>query len=209
MATQKADAAVKRPNFRSLMTFRLHMVARFSEGISEDYYRKHLGLSLPECRVIGITASYGSVSFKQVAADAHLEKSYASRVVSSLVDRGLIEKLANPADSRSVLLQLTESGRMIHEQTYALALRLNEVLQAPFTRAQVDAFTAFLTTLDQQLKRVSGVVEDVSALGAMPRLEMVSGGDREGRPAEETLPLDRDFARRLHDLLGQYLASTP
>ena len=85
------------------MTFRLHMAARFSEGISEQYYRKHLGLSLPECRVIGITASYGSASFKQVAADADLEKSYASRVVSSLVDRDIIVKLANPGDSRSVL----------------------------------------------------------------------------------------------------------
>ena len=208
MARKKAGASVDRPSFRNLMTFRLHMVARFSEGISEEYYRRHLGLSLPECRVIGITASYGSVSFKQVAADAHLEKSYASRVVSSLVERGLIDKLANPSDSRSVLLQLTEEGRTVHEQTYALALRLNEVLQMPFTHKQVDDFLAFLAQLDQQLKRVSGVVEDVDVLGNVPRLEVSPSMASDVGPGDNG-PLDRAFAQKLHDMLGRYLAEEP
>ncbi|MBU0557238.1 MAG: MarR family winged helix-turn-helix transcriptional regulator [Alphaproteobacteria bacterium] len=208
MARKKAGASVDRPSFRNLMTFRLHMVARFSEGISEEYYRRHLGLSLPECRVIGITASYGSVSFKQVAADAHLEKSYASRVVSSLVERGIIEKLANPSDSRSVLLQLTDHGKTVHEQTYALALRLNEVLQMPFTRKQVDDFLSFLAGLDQQLKRVSGVVEDVDALGNVPRRETPPPPASESAP-DAPMVLDRAFAQKLHDMLGRYLADNP
>ncbi len=205
MSTSKSRKAVKPPSFRSLMTFQLHMVARLSERISENYYRKHLNLSLPECRVIGITASYGSVSFKQVAADANLEKSYASRVVAALVERGIVEKLTNPSDSRSVLLQLTKYGHSVHRQTYALALRLNAVLQAPFAPEQVEEFVAFLGTLEQHLDRAEALVEVAvdrpTATAAAPALG-------ESNEAGETpAQLDHAFARQLHELLGKYLAA--
>lgn len=198
--------ATKQPGFRNLLTFRLHRVARISERISEQYYRKHLGLSLPECRVIGITAGYGSVSFKRVAAAANLEKSYASRVVSALVERGIMEKQANPSDSRSVLLQLTDHGKVVHGQTYALALSLNDLLQSPFSQTQVDDFLAFLAALEQQLDRAVGSIEggDIAAAALVatpPPLES------EGEAFGQTFALDRNFARRLHDLLGRFLAS--
>ena len=206
MATTKAEKAVAPPSFRNLMTFRLHRVARISERISEQYYRKHLDLSLPECRVIGITAGYGSVSFKRVAAAANLEKSYASRVVSALVDRGIVEKLANPSDSRSVLLQLTQRGRAVHEQTYALAVRLNELLQQPFRRGQVKDFVGFLGTLEQQLDQTSGLIENGGDFSAAPALIARPGESLGAEPAGSFM-LDRAFARQLHDLLGKYLAS--
>jgi DNA-binding MarR family transcriptional regulator len=206
VATRKAERTAKPPSFRNLMTFRLHRVARISERISEQYYRKHLGMSLPECRVIGITAGYGSVSFKRVAAAANLEKSYASRVVSALVERGFIEKLANPSDSRSVLLQLTEEGHAMHEQTYALALRLNELLQQPFKRGQVSDFVAFLGTLEQQLDQTSGLIESGGDFSAAPALVPPVGESHESEPGQPPV-LDRAFARQLHDMLGKYLAS--
>jgi len=206
VATRKAERAASPPSFRNLMTFRLHRVARISERISEQYYRKHLDLSLPECRVIGITAGYGSVSFKRVAAAANLEKSYASRVVSALVDRGLIEKLVNPSDSRSVLLQLTDEGRVVHAETYKLAVRLNELLQQPFRRAQVNDFVAFLGTLEQQLEQTSGLIESGGDFSVAPAL-IVPSGDSSGSEPARSFMLDRAFARQLHDMLGKYLAS--
>lgn len=205
MAAKRAERAAKPPSFRNLMTFRLHKVARISERISEQYYRKHMDLSLPEGRVIGITASHGSVSFKRVAAEANLEKSYASRVVSALVERGIIEKHVNPSDSRSVLLQLTEYGRGVHEQTYALALQLNARLQAPFRRDQVDDFVAFLGTLEQQLERSDALIE---GRGDWPTTTAALGTTDESGNGDgvSSVPLDRAFARQLHDLLGKYLA---
>ncbi|QNA86536.1 winged helix-turn-helix transcriptional regulator [Sphingomonas sp. So64.6b] len=206
MPKTSGERTAEQPSFRNLLTFRLHRVARISERISEQFYRKHLDLSLPECRVIGITAGYGSVSFKRVAAAANLEKSYASRVVSALVDRKIVEKLVNPSDSRSVLLQLTAHGNVIHGQTYELALALNNLLQLPFTQAQVGDFLAFLATFEQQLDRAAGSIEweDIAAaarVGAPPPPE--SGEETFG----QTFDLDRHFARQLHDMLGRYLAS--
>jgi len=194
---------VKPPSFRNLMTFRLHMVARHSERISEQYYRKHMDLSLPECRVIGVTAGYGSVSFKRVAAEANLEKSYASRVVSALVERDIIARLANPADSRSVLLELTDNGRNVHQQMYQLALQLNAQLQAPFRRKQVTDFMQFLTTLEQVLGRGEELIE---GRGDWPGSSVIAAApDLPTSAADLHIALDQGFARRLHDLLGEYL----
>ena len=203
MAPNKAESAVKPPSFRNLMTFRLHMVARHSERISEQYYRKHMDLSLPECRVIGVTAGYGSVSFKRVAAEANLEKSYASRVVSALVERDIIARLANPADSRSVLLELTDNGRNVHQQMYQLALQLNAQLQAPFRRKQVTDFMQFLTTLEQVLGRGEELIE---GRGDWPGSSVIAAApDLPTSAADLHIALDQGFARRLHDLLGEYL----
>lgn len=206
MAAKASAGAGKPPSFRSLMTFRLHRVARISERISEQYYRKHLDLSLAECRVIGITAGYGTVSFKRVATAANLEKSYASRIVSTLVDRGIIQKLANPSDSRSILLELTEQGWAVHKNMYSLAIRLNEILQEPFDRAEVGDFVGFLGGLEQQLGRAGRLID-----GATQRPD----ADHEPEPATDGAPfpddpsvtMDRTVARQLHDMLGKFLAS--
>jgi len=205
MGANKIGHAGKPPSFRNLMTFRLHSVARLSERISEHYYRKHMNLLLPECRVIGITAGHGTVAFKQVALEANLEKSYASRIVSGLVTRGIIAKRSNPSDKRSVLLELTDYGRTVHEQTYALALQLNDHLLAPVRAGQAEDFMAFLGILEQRLSDVDPLIEK----GGWPG----KGNAARARPVDSpspeptTAPLDHAFARELHDLLGRYLAS--
>lgn len=189
------------PSFRKLMTFRLHMIARLSERISEEYYRTRFDLTLPQCRVIGITAGYGTISFKEMAREAYLEKSYASRVVTSLVERKLLTKVDNPADSRSVLLALTEHGHIVHREMYAAAVKLNERLQQPFTKSEERDFLAYLETLEAQLHVVESFPQEESA-PTRSRLPRAADGARAG---SDTIPLDRDVAVKLHALLGRHL----
>ena len=56
--------------FRNLMTFQLHMLGWQSERFSETYYRSMFGLSLPECRIIGITGRTERTTFKKVCEGA-------------------------------------------------------------------------------------------------------------------------------------------
>lgn len=188
-------------SFRNLLTFRLHMVARLSERVSEEYYRRQFDLSLPECRVIGITGGYGSVSFKKVASDTYLEKSYASRVVSSLVERDILEKLDNPADSRSVLLRLTDHGMKVHDEMHQAAIRLNDWLTATMAAEQPQAFTTTLRqlegrldTLSQSFEAVKDVEEAVKNTGTVAPADKV-----------ETIQIDRSLAETLAVVLAAQL----
>lgn len=168
MVNQHAEASTLKSgstkSFRNLLTFRLHMVARLSERVSEEYYRRQFDLSLPECRVIGITGGYGSVSFKKVASDTYLEKSYASRVVSALVDRDIIEKLENPSDSRSVLLRLTQNGARVHDQMHQAAIRLNDWLASTMAPGQAQEFTKTLQRLESRLEALGHSFEEVESV---------------------------------------------
>jgi hypothetical protein len=104
-----------------------------------------------------------------------------------------------------VLLQLTLDGQAVHEQTYKLALRLNELLQQPFRRGQVSDFVAFLDALEQQLAQMSGLIEDDEEFPTTPALVARISESSGAEPAHPPM-LDREFARQLHGMLGEYLA---
>jgi len=192
------------PSFRKLMTFRLHMIARLSEGISEDYYRQKFDLTLLQCRVIGITAGYGTVTFKQMAEEAHLEKSYASRIVASLAQRDLLAKSSNPSDSRSVLLQLTEQGRLVHRDMYMAAVQLNRRLQSPFSAEEVEAFLAFLSTLEERLGQVGQSLHEIDTEAGDEPVAL----DADESEGKDAILLDRAMAARLHALLSRHFDKT-
>lgn len=187
-------------SFRNLLTFRLHMVARLSERVSEEYYRRQFDLSLPECRVIGITGGYGSVSFKKVASDTHLEKSYASRVVSALVDRDIIEKLENPSDSRSVLLRLTKNGAEVHGQMHQAAIRLNDWLASTMAPGQAQEFTKTLQRLESRLEALGHSLEEVESVQ-----DAVAGAGAAEPNGADTVQIDRALAEAMAAALAGQL----
>ncbi len=177
------------------------MVARLSERVSEEYYRRQFDLSLPECRVIGITGGYGSVSFKKVASDTYLEKSYASRVVSSLVERNILEKQENPSDSRSVLLRLTAHGIKVHDEMHQAAIRLNDWLTATMAADQPQAFTATLRQLESRLDALGQSFE------ALENVEEAVKDTSNVAPESsgETIQIDRQLAESLAAVLAAQL----
>ncbi|MEI9851451.1 MAG: MarR family winged helix-turn-helix transcriptional regulator [Sphingomonas sp.] len=103
-------------SFRNLMTFRLHRLGNASQRFSEEYYRRLTGLSLVECRLIGILSELGTGTFKHVCEYARLDKSFGSRVVQRLADQGILAKDENPSDQRSVMLRLTDKGARLPER---------------------------------------------------------------------------------------------
>jgi DNA-binding MarR family transcriptional regulator len=107
--------------FRSFATLHLHFAARALERYTEAYYRREFGLKLAECRVIGITASYGIATFRQICDDGDFEKSYASRLINTLATQGLVDKKWSQVDQRSVSVTLTRAGRAMHRRLHAAA----------------------------------------------------------------------------------------
>ena len=50
------------------------------------------------------------------AAHMGLEKTWASRLLARMEKRGLIQRRANPADGRSIIVELTRSGSAEHRK---------------------------------------------------------------------------------------------
>jgi DNA-binding MarR family transcriptional regulator len=194
--------------FRTLASFRLHMLARLSERFYEHFYQRDFGLSLLECRMIGITGGYGQVTFKRVCQDANLDKSHASRLVDRLIRRRLIQKVSNPSDQRSVMLTLTGTGRDTHRELHAAATRLAEEWLSVLSVDARKAFQESMVKLIDQLRAMSEA-ESQRKRGAR-RVPVKAARIKASSGSEPPLPevvVDRKMARQLYDLLGTALGN--
>ncbi len=192
-------------SFRNFMTFKLHMLGGHSERFSERYYRDLFGLSLTECRIIGITGSLDVVTFKNVCAMAHLEKSYASRIINRLVEADLIQKQENPQDQRSVLISLTEKGRQLHSELHAASDVLNVSMMSVLSPEQKETFSTCLTLLHDHLNEMEADGDGAEAAWRKYK-EKPAAASRSGRSKEAVI--DLKAARQLYDMLGQIIRAS-
>jgi DNA-binding MarR family transcriptional regulator len=81
------------------------------------------GLRQSHLRIIGTVSSRGSRA-GDVARELRMTKQGAGQLVASLLDRGLLEQVPDPADGRARLLVLTPAGadlqRAVDEQLAAI-----------------------------------------------------------------------------------------
>jgi len=204
--SSRAKDVKKEPlkSFRNLMTFRLHRLGNASQRFSEDYYRKLTGLSLIECRVIGILSELGTATFKQVCETARLDKSFGSRVVQRLAENGILHKDGNPSDQRSVMLRLTDRGAQLHNELYAAGRLLNRAMMATLSEQQARTFMTCLLLISDRLDEMEEEgFEATGADGTDASRPSVAGSDGE-RDIE--MRLDAATARKLHQLLGRMLS---
>jgi DNA-binding MarR family transcriptional regulator len=190
-------------SFRGLASFRLHMLARLSERFYEQFWQREFGLSLLECRIIGVTAGFGQVTFKRACEEANLDKSHASRLVNRLIRRRLLQKVMNPSDQRSVMLALTGAGRDCHRALHVCATRLAEEWLSALPVDERKVFMDAMVKLTEQIR----VMSEAQA-GRKSR----RSGKRGAAPPVAAEPLrelvvNRKMARQLYDLLGTALGN--
>ncbi len=110
----------------------------------------HSGFSLAEVRVLYELANRRDPTATGLGRDLALDAGYLSRMLRGFESRGLVERVASPADARVQLLRLTDGGRA----TFA---ELDE-------RANADVAALLHTLGDEQRRRV------VDALGTVESL---------------------------------------
>jgi DNA-binding MarR family transcriptional regulator len=189
--------------FRTLASFRLHVLARLSERFYEQYYKREFGLPLLECRLIGITGGFGQVSFKRACEEANLDKSHASRLVNHLIKRGLVQKVSNPSDQRSVMLSLTREGRDTHRALHAAADSLCARWLSVLSAEQRRTFETCLVVLIEQIRLMTeeerGTRRRRGANGKSAK------ASRDPRKILSEILVDEKMARQLHRVLAMAL----
>jgi DNA-binding MarR family transcriptional regulator len=94
----------------------------------------------------------GSLRLSELAARLHLDISTVSRQVRTLADAGYVGRTTDPDDRRAALLELTERGQQVLDESFERQrARLETVLE--------DWSPAELATLDAQLKRLAEALE--------------------------------------------------
>lgn len=91
-----------------------------------------LGVTPSQAEVIMVLGEHGPITLKGLGGLLVRETGSPSRLVDSLVKRGLVDRVDNPMDRRQVLIQLTADGRRLRPRVQAAETSIDESLQDAF-----------------------------------------------------------------------------
>lgn len=123
-----------------------------------------LDMSTPQLKALLIIASNGRMRMRELARRLGGSFSNATVLTDRLVDRGLVERLADPHDRRVVLVRVSEKGEMVVERLVTSWRTLSETLLERLGDEDLAALTRGLRAL-VLASRPEAVEEEAGALG--------------------------------------------
>jgi DNA-binding MarR family transcriptional regulator len=138
--------------------FRLNrLAAEVSAALSAEYQERY-GLDIPEWRVLA------TLGFRNEACNAQYicqctrtHKSTISRAVTALMQRKIIERVANQDDRREFALQLTRKGRALYEELIPRLLRREQQILCCLSARERKDFAALLGKIERKLDLVQTI----------------------------------------------------
>jgi DNA-binding MarR family transcriptional regulator len=143
------DQAAPRLVLEDFIPYRLSITSNLvSFGIASAY-EALFGLSIPEWRLITVTAEAGAITQQQLCGKTRMDKVTVSRAAIALAGRMLLARGANPVDKRSHLLRLTADGERLYAEVAPKALELERRIFGGFTQAELAGFVGMLRRIDE------------------------------------------------------------
>jgi len=132
----------------SYLTYKLDLLkSELVRQVNEEY-RSELGLTIRDFRIVRKVNESPGIQLSQLQAETFIEKTVLSKMVSNLVELGLMTRTISRRDARAYELHLTEAGQRIREQ----ADRVGECFEKAVLFA--DFSSAEMETLDQLLDKL-------------------------------------------------------
>lgn len=100
-------------DIRHLFSYNLQRLAALSSRIALLDIKPSYGINIHDWRAMAVLDFLEVAPLHTLAKRAGVQKSQMSRTVSTLEERGFIEREVNPDDKRSVHLRLAEAGRIL------------------------------------------------------------------------------------------------
>lgn len=148
---------MKNLNLFRFVPFRMNrLAAEISAALSVEY-RDRYGLDIPEWRVIATLGFRETPCTAQfVSESTHTHKSTISRAVSTLIERGIVERVENKVDRREYSLRLTREGRRLYLSLIPRLKRREAEILSCLTEAELRQFELLLGKLESGLSLPTG-----------------------------------------------------
>jgi MarR family transcriptional regulator, organic hydroperoxide resistance regulator len=93
-----------------------------------DAFAAIAGISGAQYEILMLVSRADALSIGEVAARLHRSGAFITIEANKLVARGILEKTADPADGRKVLLKMNAKSRQLLERLAPYQQRINDVL---------------------------------------------------------------------------------
>lgn len=103
------------------LPYRLLYVTAQVTQMYDERYKRELGITIPESRVIHVLARYSEISSREICRMTTLAKSRVSAALTRLDAAGILTRTTNSEDQRLVSLKFTKKGNILRKKLVALA----------------------------------------------------------------------------------------
>lgn len=122
-------------NLEEFVPYRLSLASNAVSQVILQAYESRFGLKMHEWRVIAVLAEARDLTQQEVVGRTKMDKVTVSRAAQVLERRGLLMRVPNSEDARSLRLSLSPEGRKLHARVTPAALELEaEVLRGMSAR---------------------------------------------------------------------------
>lgn len=107
-------------------------------------YEEKFGLKVTEWRVMAMLGDGGPLTQRDLTSTTLMDKVAVNRACKVLEGRELVHRLPNQQDGRSHHLELTDDGRIMHDQIVPMVLAMEAKVLAPLDKDQRRIFRQLL-----------------------------------------------------------------
>ncbi|MGL4636434.1 MAG: MarR family winged helix-turn-helix transcriptional regulator [Beijerinckiaceae bacterium] len=143
------------------LTYYLSSITEDGIGNANHIFETRFGWSVRELRVMRIVRSTPGITFTALAATTKFERSLTSRILSSLIKAGLIERTNSTTDARIFTLKATAKGEALCNQADPLTMELEALMLEPLTAAEREAFLGMIGRIKSWVQE--GYIKEVSS----------------------------------------------
>ncbi|QHC74752.1 MarR family transcriptional regulator [Rathayibacter sp. VKM Ac-2805] len=105
-----------------------------------------LGLTASQFEIVLVLSQYGPITLRELGELIVCETASPSRIVDTLVRRGLVERSAHASDRRAVALQLTDEGRELVPQLREIDRAMDDGARAMLDGHEMKGLVSALRT---------------------------------------------------------------
>ncbi|MFM0228963.1 MarR family winged helix-turn-helix transcriptional regulator [Paraburkholderia sediminicola] len=153
---------------RQALIERIQVVARVATQGVGLMFRRELGISRRDWRILAFVGKYPDASLTQLAELAALDMVVASRCVANMVKKGLIAKTRLPENKRVTVLALTGAGRIAYEQARVSGQRYNTEFASCLSDEEAHLLDGLLKRMEQQAAQLTQ--REIRNSGPLPLL---------------------------------------
>ena len=161
---------------RDLLNYRLSRLLSASTAMLVRLCEGRYGITRREWRVIAQLAEEGAMSPSGLAERTHLERGRVSALITQLVAKGLVQRLAVAADARRAVVSLSANGRAVYDELLPQSAGFNREVLASLSPQEQEAFDAMLQKLTEAAERLE------AARPVAEKADRRHGGARRIRP---------------------------
>lgn len=122
------------------------LIIEFYEKLSswEQSIVEGSGITLPQMHTIEILGVHNGIRMKDLAAKMGVTTGTLTVMIDNLEKKGLVQRVQNPEDRRSYVIELSDDGVAHYQRHSDFHLQLTRECTASFSDTEVKSFEALL-----------------------------------------------------------------